>query len=149
MSQKQDLYSGIPWANVTREQARAHPQGQLNLILWGIALYLIGSGLWKTWMLWQADMPLMAIGLSGLLPVLTGLGLIIRAPWAVVLAVILAGLGAFAFVKALGQGVDPAILIDGLIAVGVLTYLLEGDRPNLIYRHRYRKYSALKEKDDV
>ena len=38
-------------------------------------------------------------------------------------------------------------LFETIANVGILFYLIDGDRPNLIYRHRYRQYSA-KETDN-
>ena len=37
---------------------------------------------------------------------------------------------------------NPELIAD-IANVGILFYLIDGDRPNLIYRHRYRKYSAV------
>jgi len=84
--------------------------------------------------------------LNGVWPILTGLGLAFRVPWAIVMAVISAGLTIYALVRGFGGG-GVMTLFETLISVGVLFYLVEADRPNLIYRYRYRKYSADTDED--
>ena len=144
-NQRPDAYSGIPWVNVTPTQARAHPKGQLGVILYVIIAYLVLSGLFKLWAFGTAGYPIGVIALGATLPLVTGLGLWARMPWAIVVAIIMAGFTLYAFARNIGANPDFLLLADALVAVGMIFYLIEGDRPNLIYRHRYRKYSALKD----
>ena len=41
-----------------------------------------------------------------------------------------------------------ATLMIDAIGIGIVFYMVEGDRPNLIYRHRYRSYRAEREAGD-
>jgi len=140
-----DYYSGIPWVNVTAQQARDHPKGKLNAILWAIALYFFAVGALRIYFGIANGYGVQFALLSGIWPLLVGLGLAFRVPWAVVMACISAGLSMYALVRGLRGGADVFMLVETLISVGILFYLVDADRPNLIYRHRYRKYSALKE----
>lgn len=148
--EKQDIYSGIPWVYVTPEQARNHPKGQLTAILWIIGGYLVLIGLIKFYVFWASGFALGVVLIGGLLPFLAGAGLLLRMPWAVVATLIMAGFNLYAFVRNVGPDSTALFLLDALISVGIIFYLAEGDRPNFIYRHRYRKYSVLQEgKDDA
>jgi len=77
--------------------------------------------------------------------VITGLGLWARMPWAIIVAIIMAGFTLYAFARNIGADPSMLLLVDALVAVSMIFYLVEGDRPNLIYRHRYRRYSDLKD----
>lgn len=142
---KPDSYSGIPWVYVDPVEARAHPKGQLTLALYGIIAYLLVTGALKLIVFLMAGYPMGVVILGAVLPVLAGLGLWLRAPWAVVVTILMAGFSLYAFARNLRANPDLMLLVDALVAVGIIFYLLEADRPNLIYRHRYRKYSALRE----
>lgn len=145
--QKGDYYSGIPWVYVDPAQARAHPKGQLTPVLFVIGLYLVGIGLWKAYVFADAGYALGVVILGGILPVLAGAGLLLRMPWAIVVTIVMAGFTLYSFARNLRADPDPLLLVDALVAVGVIFYLVEGERPNFIYRHRYRKYSV--EDDDA
>ena len=80
--------------------------------------------------------------LNAIWPLLTGLGLAFRVPWSLVMASMSAGLTIYALIRGLGGDGDLLVLFESIANVGILFYLLEGDRPNFIYRHRYRKYSV-------
>ncbi|MCF2872105.1 hypothetical protein L0664_13600 [Octadecabacter sp. G9-8] len=137
-----DFYSGLPWVNVPPEQARAHPKGKLNLILWLIAAYFVAIGALKFGLVLSYGAGIGVAILNGIWPVLTGIGLALRVPWAIIMAMISAGLTVYALVRGLGGDGTLITLFEVIANVGILFYLLDGDRPNLIYRHRYRKYSA-------
>ena len=141
--EERDAYSGLSWVYVDPQQVRDHPKGRLNAILWGIVLFLVGSGLLKLVVFLNAGAALSMALLSGLLPVLTGLGLALRVPFALVVAIIMAGITLYSTVGAMGSDQSIWFLVDSLVAAGIIFYLLDGDRPNFIYRHRYRKYSEL------
>jgi hypothetical protein len=141
--EERDVYSGLSWVYVEPNVVREHPKGKLNPILWAIVLFLVGSGILKLVVFLNAGAaPSMAL-LSGLLPVLTGLGLALRVPFALVIAIIMAGITLYSTAGAMGSDQSIWFLFDSLVAAGIIFYLLDGDRPNFIYRHRYRKYSEL------
>lgn len=158
--EKPDQYSGIPWVYVTPKEVRAHPKGQLTPVLWAIGLFFIASALLKMGLVRASGMPLGWTLVLGAWPFLTGLGLLMRAPWALILAVISAGLSAYTLLAGAsgigGIAGGGAVYVEGdsymlvplfelLAYIGILFHLMDGDRPNFIYRHRYRKYSVLKE----
>ena len=143
-----DFYSGIPWVNVAPQQARAHPKGKLNLVLWAIVAYFIGIGSLKFGLALSYGAGFGIALLNGIWPFLTGIGLALRVPWAIIMATIAALLTIYALVRSLGGDGSLVILLQTLANVGILFYLVDGDRPNLIYRHRYRQYSADKDAQD-
>lgn len=146
-SKRPEFYSGISWVYIAPDQARSLPQGRLNWALYLIATYFIAIGLFKFWLVWSAGQGVGLALVNGLWPILTGLGLLFRVPWAIVMAVISATLTIwFMFRGAISGGTDGGAifaLCDTILNVGILFYLVEADRPNLIYRHRFRKYSEV------
>lgn len=157
--ERADAYSGIPWVYVTREEVWAHPKGKLSGILWAIAAYLIVAGLVKMGILRTEGVPLGWAILFGCFPLLCGIGLILRMPFAVILATISAAMTVFQLVGGIGSIAGNAfstsddtatywLLFHLLASVGIVFHLMDGDRPNFIYRHRYRKYSAVQDPDD-
>ncbi|MDE0968616.1 MAG: hypothetical protein OSA51_04335 [Octadecabacter sp.] len=136
-----DYYSGIPWVFVTPEQARAHPKGVLGFWLWVIVVYFIATAFLKFYLSLNYNEGLTIAILNSVWPLFVGFGLAIRAPWAVIMAAISAALTVFALVRGLGGNGSLITLFETLMNVGILFYLVDSDRPNLIYRHRYRKYS--------
>ena len=143
-----DFYSGIPWVFVTPEQARAHSKGTLGFWLWLIVVYFIATAILKFYLSISYNAGLTIAILNSIWPLFVGLGLAIRAPWAVILAAISAALTVFALVRGLGGNGTLITLFETLMNVGILFYLVDSDRPNLIYRHRYRKYSAVDADDN-
>jgi len=141
---KPDFYSGIPWVYVTGEQARNLPKGRLNPTLWLIVGYFILVAALGFWLAFYYRAGLGTALVYGVLPLLTGLGLAFRIPWSVVMAMIVTGLSAYGLIRGLG-GNSVLALLQTIANMGILFYLVDGDRPNLIYRHRYRKYSVEKE----
>ena len=139
---KPDFYSGIPWVYVAAGQARAHPGGKLNLILWIIAVYFIAIGVVKFGVMISIGAGVGMTVLNGIWPFLTGLGLALRIPWAVLMACVSAGLTVYALLRGIGEDGSIVILLETVANTGILFYLIDGDRPNFIYRHRYRKYSV-------
>ncbi|AGI67723.1 hypothetical protein OAN307_c20910 [Octadecabacter antarcticus 307] len=138
-----DFYSGIPWVPVSPEQARAHSKGALGPLLWAIVVYFIAIAVLRLYLSLTYGLgPTTAI-LNSIWPLLVGLGLAIRAPWAVIMAAISAALTIFALARGLGNDGNLITLFETLANVGILFYLVDADRPNLIYRHRYRKYSVV------
>jgi len=139
---RRDFYSGIPWVHVTAQEAHAHPLGRLGPIEWAISIYFIAIAVLKSWLALDYGLGFGGAFLNGIWPLLVGLGLVLRVPWAVIMAMISAALTAYALVRGLGGGGDLIALFEMIASVGILFYLIDADRPNLIYRHRYRKYSV-------
>lgn len=139
---RMDFYSGIPWVDVTPEQARHHPKGQLNWVLWLIVVYFIGIAVFKFWWVLDAGGGLFIAVLNAIWPFLAGVGLALRVPWSIIMAIVAAGVTVWALVRGLGGDGSIIVLLETVANVGILFYLMDGDRPNLIYRHRYRKYSV-------
>ena len=144
---KPDFYSGIPWVYVSPEQARGHPKGQLNLILWLIVAYFVVIGFVKMGFMLAFGAGVLAAFLSGIWPLLTGLGLAMRVPWSIFMASVSAGLTVYALLRGFGSDGSFVIMLETVANAGILFYLIDGDRPNFIYRHRYRKYSAERGQD--
>lgn len=164
-----DFYSGIPWVSVTPEQARAHPKGKPGVILWIIAIYFLFVGGWKFWFALDLGAGFGIAVLNGIWPFLAGVGLLMRVPWSVFMAIVSAAVTIWALLRSTratatlynsaeqftnvgmtglfgietyGDAFFLVLLVEMILHVFILFHLMDGDRPNLIYRHRYRKYSV-------
>lgn len=137
-----NFYSSIPWVYVTAREAHAHALGKLGPFEWLIVAYFIGISLLKFWLVLDYGAGLDVAILNSIWPFLVGIGLALRVPWAIIMAMISAALTAYILVRGLGGGGDLITLFEMIANVGILFYLIDADRPNLIYRHRYRKYSV-------
>ena len=79
---------------------------------------------------------------------MTGAGLVVRHRLAYLLALFIPIIFLIRFFsEATGYGTvyfaqNMLALINALVAVGVCFYMFEGDRPNFIFRRRYRSYRA-------
>lgn len=144
-SKRGDFYSGIPWVYVAPDQARAHPKGQLGPVLWAIVAYFIAIAILKTVLTLNYGLGYGVAAFNGGWPLIVGLGLAFRIPWAIILSAVSAGLTVYALVRGLGGDGSLFTLFELIANVGILFYLIDADRPNLIYRHRYRKYSVIDE----
>lgn len=135
-----DPVTGAQWIHVTPGMARNHPQGRLNLILWAIVgYYLAMAGLRVEQAVEWGGVPSGAFVLATLMPLLCAAGLAFRVPWAVLIVTALSALSVLSNLSVIGAG-NPAVVVEIIVTVLIILYLLEGDRPNLIYRHRYRSY---------
>lgn len=145
-NERPEFYSGIPWVHITPQQARALPKGKLNLTLGAIGLYFIAIGVFKFSLIMSVGAGFGTAALNGFWPVLTGLGLLMRVPWSVIMALVSTTLTVWFLLRGTQVGVADGFalipMFETIINVGILFYLVEADRPNLIYRHRYRKYSV-------
>ena len=149
---KMDRQTGAQWVHVTPDMARGHPQGKVNAPIVIIALIFAVTGVWKVWGF--LEFGYMSLLLGGAIQLLTALTLLIRAPVALFFAGAQLLLSLFFTVtggamKTLSQSAP----VDSLFTLGFLIfsalslfYLFEGDRPNLIYRHRYRSFAKRGEK---
>ncbi|GAA6187432.1 hypothetical protein [Litorivita sp. NS0012-18] len=139
---KIDASTGARWIYVTPQMARAHPKGRLSLGLWLIVTYFIAVAALRIIELAQYEaLPVGAAAVLVAIPLLCALLLALRAPWGAVLVIILSVLSVVGSLSRMG-GADPIGLINTLVLIAVAVYLHEGDRPNLIYRHRYRSYKS-------
>lgn len=139
---RRDFYSGLPWVYIEPEQARSLSMGKLGVVLWLIVAYFITAAVLKAYWVWDAGLGFGFIVLNAIWPLLTGLGLAFRVPWAVMMAIVSTALTVFMIVQGLGGPTDLILLAEMVINVAALFYLMDADRPNLIYRHRYRQYSV-------
>lgn len=144
-----------PWVQVSPEAALAHPKGRPGLAIHAVALWLLltaalnllsyldGGG--TGWMLVWAVVAFNAAWLLAL-----------GSFWGWLLGVVVALREIVIFIinlRGLGGVPGDVVASDGFTALSYLLlaqvvlaaiagfYLLEGDRPNLIFRHRFRKYS--------
>ncbi len=146
---KIDQNTGAQWVYVTAQMARAHPKGRLSIELWLVVAYFVAvaavrvadvaaygqSGAWIVYAV-QIGIPLLLAALIAL-----------RAPWSASVAIVLVGLGVVASLKGLEQADDPLQIFNIAVLIGIAVYLHYGDRPNLIYRHRYRSYAPIEGED--
>ncbi|KAA0914735.1 hypothetical protein [Aquicoccus porphyridii] len=144
---KRDRETGIAWVQVSREAAHGHPLGQLDWVMYLIIGFFLFAGLTRGWMVaGQGAGMALVLGVVAL-PLVTALLLWMRAALARVLVV---GTGLFALFGILSRGFDGTAdaglaaslwVLGELIAILAITvYLWEGDRPNMIYAHRFRSY---------
>lgn len=142
---KRDRETGIAWVQVSREAAHAHPMGQLDWMMYLIIGFFIATALTRGWMVaGQGVGPVLGVGV---LPLVTALLLWMRAAPA---RIVVVGTGLFALFGILSRGFDGLaeaglavslwVLGELLAILAITIYLWEGDRPNLIYAHRFRSY---------
>lgn len=143
--EQSDFYSGIPWVYITPTQARSLSKGALGPVLWAIVAYFLFVAGLKFWWVLSVGGGLGIAVLNSIWPFLAGAGLALRVPWAMVMAMIAAAVTIYALVRGLGGDGSLIVLAETVANVGILFYLIDADRPNLIYRHRYRKYSVEEE----
>ena len=146
---------GRHWVYVTPAEAHAHPKGGPGPLEYGMALWFALIAAFEAVInLGYGQFGIVQLVFTALM-VSCAVGLILRTPWAMVLAVLLAVREMFGFVQLIGGGafeVPPLLalygVINAIIGIGIVFYMVEGDRPNLIYRHRYRSYRAEREAGD-
>ncbi|MEM6275791.1 MAG: hypothetical protein AAF714_02495 [Pseudomonadota bacterium] len=140
---------GRHWVYLTPQEAHGHPKGGPGPLEYGMALWFSLIAAFEA----VVNIGYGQFGIVQLvftvLMLVCAVGLIIRAPWSFVLAVLLAVREMFGFVQLIGGGafeVPPVLalygVVNAVIGIGIVFYMIEGDRPNLIYRHRYRSYRA-------
>jgi len=138
---------GAHWIYVPREIAHAHPKGRPGIVIYLIAAWLAATGGLEVALMLAGRVPWWA-GLLGGLSMLTALGLLMRAPIAMIFAIILpvrhtvGMIGGVTVLTGVSQFDAVFVLVQAIIPIGIIFYLLEAERPNLIYRLRYRSYEA-------
>ena len=140
---------GRHWVYVTAEEAFAHPKGRPGLGEYAMALWFAGIGAFEAAINLNFGVFGIVQAVFTALLLACAVGLVFRAPWSFVLAILLAVREMFGFIQLIGGGafeVPPLLAVYGvtnaIIGVGIIFYMIEGDRPNFIYRHRYRSYRA-------
>ena len=136
---------GRQWVYVGTDEALAHPMGQAGGVIWLCSAWLmVNAGFAVLVMLGDG-----VIGLDILWPLVftaAGAGLIFRKYWAWWLSLLGCARVLWMFTIMGGAKLDGTggliFLGNAVVAVGVGFYLIEGARPNLIYRHRYRSHRA-------
>ena len=134
----QDRLTGATWVHVAPELARNHAQGKLNALLWAIVVAIAIGGGSKIAAFTAGGALFWLFG--GLFQLLTAWLLAIRAPWAVVIVGAQLIISLISLAISLQESVSLFKMIELGFSIAVLSYLIEGDRPNLIYRHRYRSF---------
>ncbi|MEO0486087.1 MAG: hypothetical protein AAF092_09255 [Pseudomonadota bacterium] len=140
---------GRHWVYVTAQEAFAHPKGRPGIVEYAMAAWFAGIGAFEA----TLNMSFGVFGAIQLvftaLLLLSAVGLILRSPWSYVLSIVLAVREMIGFIQLIGGGafeVPPVLalygVVNAIIGTGIIFYLVEGDRPNFIYRHRYRSYRA-------
>ena len=133
-----DPETGEAWCYVSRKMAHEHPKGRLGPIEYAIVGYfLIAAGI-KLMLIFQYGVPNWSMPLAGLLQILTALGLLWRVPGALVLVIVQLVVTVGQAVSSFGASQSAMPLIEVVLAIGIMAYLHEGVRPNLIYRYRFR-----------
>lgn len=140
---------GRHWVYVTAEEAFGHPKGRPGLAEYAMALWFAGIGAIEASISLSFGQFGVVQGVFTVLLMFCAVGLILRSPWSYVLSILLAVREMFGFIQLIGGGayeVPPMLALYGvanaIVGTGIIFYLIEGDRPNFIYRHRYRSYRA-------
>ncbi|QHQ35840.1 hypothetical protein [Algicella marina] len=127
------------WVKVDRPAALGHAKGRLGWALWLIVVFLTLRAAWFAQVALAFDGGIALWGQVGLMLVLVTM-LVLRVPLAFPLMILHGAVVLIWFVRGLGEGQEVAALVDLGLHVPVLFYMVEGLRPNLIYRHRFRAY---------
>jgi hypothetical protein len=137
---------GRQWIYVTDSQVREHPKGHFGVFIWIICLWFACVGGLEIVLGSISSMPRLVFGV---LVFITSAGLVLRNRLAYLLALFVPMIFLIRFFsQATSFGttiVNPSQyydLINAMVAVGVCFYMFEGDRPNFIFRRRYRSYRA-------
>ena len=137
---------GRQWIYVTEAEVRSHKKGHFGIVIWMICLWFACVGGLEIVLGSSSSLPRLVYGV---LVFMTGAGLVVRNRLAYLFALFIPIIFLIRFFsEATGYGtvmVSPAQyydLLNALVTVGVCFYMFEGDRPNFIFRRRYRSYRA-------
>ncbi|NSX55877.1 hypothetical protein [Parasulfitobacter algicola] len=130
-----DKETGAQWVNVTPEMARAHPLGKPGLLIYLIAAWFALGAMGQLGFLFTLGFSFLFLALF-FLYLLTAVALVLRAPVSVWLVTVSGGLQ----ILLLMMSADIVTVFLAAIHILIIFYILDGDRPNLIYRHRYRSF---------
>lgn len=137
---------GRHWVYPSEAQVRSHAKGRFPPAIWLICLWFVCVGGLEIVLGSSASLLRLAYGL---LLFAAGAGLVVRNRLAYLVALFLPLIFLIRFfIQAAGFGtivISPGQyydLINALVTVVVCFYMFEGDRPNFIFRRRYRSYRA-------
>ena len=137
---------GRQWIYVTDLQVRDHPKGHFGVFIWIICLWFACVGGLEIVLGGLSSMPRLVYGVFVFI---TAVGLVLRNRLAYLMALFVPMIFLIRFFsQATGYGTTTISLaqyydlVNALIAVAVCFYMFEGDRPNFIFRRRYRSYRA-------
>jgi hypothetical protein len=137
---------GRQWIYVTDSQVRDHPKGHFGVFIWIICLWFACVGGLEIVLGGLSSMPRLVYGVFVFI---TAVGLVLRNRLAYLMALFVPMIFLIRFFsQATGYGTTTISaaqyydLFNALIAVAVCFYMFEGDRPNFIFRRRYRSYRA-------
>jgi len=137
---------GRHWVYVTEAQVRGHAKGRFGLAIWLICLWFVAVGGLEIVLGSSASLPRLVFGA---VLFLTGAGLVLRNRQAYLAALFVPMIflirffsGASGYGGLLSGPAQYYDLCNALVVVGGCFYLFEGDRPNFIFRRRYRSYQA-------
>ncbi|MDF1871340.1 hypothetical protein [Vannielia sp.] len=133
-----DPVSGQRWVYVTPQMVGKHPQGRLNLALYGVILFFVAMAAWR-FVLWAYGFSGVWFGLEIIIFGLAAVALFFRVAPAAWLGIASCAMMLIDFATGLKLvwGVQIWAIAEVIAALVVGFYLLTGARPNLIYRHRY------------
>ncbi|MEO0914864.1 MAG: hypothetical protein AAFY59_18100 [Pseudomonadota bacterium] len=124
------------WVKLDRAEALAHPKGRLGWVLWGIVCFLLIRAGGFVMMAQVFGGALLWVQVAVMLVLVAAL--VLRMPLALPLLILHMMLVIFWFVGTLEGPPEVAPLVDVVIPMGIIGYMLEAPRPNMIYRYRYR-----------
>lgn len=138
---------GRHWVYVGKDLALAHPKGKLSMLLIAIVAWFLIAGIFE---IWAFTLSARLFGLfAGLLLLISAYGLFRRSEWVWRIATLTPFYFLFQLffnIRAAGSSgenfVIAIMVANALVGFLIAFYLYEGDRPNFIYRHRYRSYKA-------
>lgn len=134
---KRDPFTGERWVHVGRAAAHAHPKGRLHwsFVLVALCLFVIAALKAQTGL--QSGGPGWAVTVA-LLPALSGVLVLMRAPIARLLLIVMGVVSIFNAVQS-GMGQGNLVELAQILAIVSLTiWMWEGERPNLAFGYRYR-----------
>ena len=137
---------GRHWVYVSEAQVRGHKKGKFEPLIWTICLWFVCVGGLEIILGSSTSLPRLCYGFAMFA---VGVGLVFRNRQAYLVALFIPIILVIRFFsQATNYGtivVSPSQyydLINALVTVGVCFYMFEGDRPNFIFRRRYRSYRA-------
>lgn len=166
MEQQKELRNA-PWVSVSQKDVAAHPKGRpgLGIYLASAWLGLLGVLFLGTYAIFPwAALPIWFV-VWGVISLNGALLLALGSPVGWLIGIIMGGQQVVTFVAYHSSGNGSrfhglivsllefnagnfAILALAVAAAASVLYLWDGDRPNLIYRHRYRRYSDAEAAED-
>ncbi|MDU8929018.1 hypothetical protein RXV86_16615 [Alisedimentitalea sp. MJ-SS2] len=134
---KRDKLTGERWVYVSRAAAHAHPKGQMHWTFLLVVAWLVWSAIAK----YRLGLEISGTGFAAaaaFLPIFIAVLVLLRAPIARILLIVLGGFTIYVTVKSGAFGTGLGGLADMLVTVAVTIWMWEGERPNLAFGYRFR-----------